>query len=265
MTSTPTRIVVTGKGGVGKTTVTATIARLLARAGQNVLAVDGDAQCNLALTLGVPPEEARSLLPVALDTGYADQVVGLSGGLVRLNPDVTDVVERFAVSGPDGVRVLVMGGLVAAGGGCLCPEHSVLASTVAQVSKEDADVVLLDTQAGVEHFGRALARGFDAALVLSDPSTNAGDVARQTAGLARELGLPRVSLVVNRTRAHNRPRWLTRSVEAEFDDVHALPYDDVVLETEPSVEALLHMRSGFTPAVELLMLSLLAAPVTLSP
>ena len=234
------RIVVTGKGGVGKTTLTATLARLMARTGRTVLAVDGDAQCNLARTLGLPPRRAASIVPLAANIEYAEATVGPSGGLVRLNPDVGDVVGRFAVSAPDGVRLLVMGGLTVAGSGCLCPESSLLAATVSQVGADTADVVLLDTQAGVEHFGRALARGFDIALVVTDPTTNAYDVALQTAGLARQLGLSRVDLAVNRARGAPRP-WPTTA----FDAVHSLPYDDRVLDTEPSVDMLLASDSPF--------------------
>ncbi len=252
----PLRVVVTGKGGVGKTTVTAALARLLARAGHNVLAVDGDAQCNLARTLGLPAAEAAAIVPLARNTDYTAERAG-GGGLVRLNPDVGDVTARFAVAAPDGVRLLVMGGLTQAGGGCLCPENSVLAATVAQVGRAAADVVLLDTQAGVEHFGRALARGFDTALVVADPTANAGQVAMQTARLARDLGIPRVDAVVNRWRTGRPVGWLAEP-DVPLDAVHSLPWDDLVLDTEPAVDALLDGGSPFAVAVQQLSESLTA-------
>lgn len=255
MSDRPVRIVVAGKGGVGKTTLTATLARLMARAGRSVLAVDGDAQCNLARTLGLPSSRAASIVPLAANIDYAAATVGVSGGLVRLNPDVGDVVDRFAVTAPDGVRLLVMGGLTLAGSGCLCPESSLLAATIGQVGAETADVVLLDTQAGVEHFGRALARGFDIALVVTDPTSNAYDVAVHTAGLARQLGLARVDLAVNRDRGATLP-WPATA----FDGVHSLPYDDRVLDTEPSVDMLLAGDSSFGRAAALLAATLGPAP-----
>lgn len=245
----PARIVVTGKGGVGKTTLTAALARLLARAGHTVVAVDGDVQCNLGRTLGLPPWQVASITPLSGNRAYTDETVGAAGGLVRLNPDVSDVVDRFAVGAPDGVRLLVMGGLTQVGGGCLCPESSLLAATVAQLGRGVADVVVLDTPAGVEHFGRALARGFDVALVVTDPTTNAGDVAQQTGRLARRLGLPRVDLVVNRARGNARPAWLSNVSAAAFDVVHAIPFDAAVLDTEPSVDAVLSGGSAFAAAV----------------
>ena len=78
---------------------------------------------------------------------------------MRLNPDVDDVVDRFGQRAPDGVRFLAMGTLSGAGGGCLCPENTLLARTIRAIGLRDGEAIVMDTQAGVEHFGRALARG----------------------------------------------------------------------------------------------------------
>ena len=238
-----TRLVVAGKGGVGKSTVTAVAARLLARGGLRVVAVDADEQMNLGPALGVDPGD---VVPLARDTAYVAEKTGAvpgAGGLLRIDPDVGDALERLAAVGPDGVRLLVMGGVRAAGGGCLCPEHTVLAAVVASMGGGVADVVLMDTHAGVEHFGRALARGFDQALVVTDPSYNAVEVAVTTARLAAALGIGSVHLVVNRVR---RPDDLVRvgghladRGGVPFSGLHPLPYDEAALDAEPAVDALL--------------------------
>jgi CO dehydrogenase maturation factor len=243
------RIVVTGKGGVGKTTICAALARLLAREGRRTLAVDADAQLNLAAALGMPRAEAESLVPLSHHHDYIEERTGARPGdgfgpLMRLNPDVDDVVDRFGQRAPDGVRFLAMGTLSGAGGGCLCPENTLLAQTVRSIGLRDGETIVLDTQAGVEHFGRAIARGFGHAVVVTDPTYSGIGVALSAARLARDLGIPAVHLAVNRVRTPDDQRRVRAEVDARangvaFDSWTWLPYDESVLAAEPSVESLL--------------------------
>lgn len=263
----PLRVVVAGKGGVGKTTITALLGRQLARSGRRVLLVDGDEQMNLARTVGLPARDADAIVPLSRQDDYVEETVGARpgepGGMLRLNPDTSDAVARFGVDAPDGMRLMVMGGLRTAGGGCLCPEHTLLRAAVAGVGHHDADVVLMDTHAGVEHFGRSLAHGFDHALVVTDPSSNGVAVAVRTARLAHDLGIPHVELVVNRARSTAEMDRVSRLVDSEggfpFEAMALLPWDDAVLDADPSVEALLAAPSPFADATSGLV-GILGAP-----
>lgn len=244
------RVVVTGKGGVGKTTLTALLARILARR-RRVLALDADPQMNLPYALGLAPALARSLVPISQNPDYVEEKTGARPGIgyglmFSLNPEVEDAVERFGVVGPDGVRLMVMGTVVQPAAGCLCPENALLASLVKSLSVREGEVILMDTQAGVEHFGRALAEGFRHAVVVTDPSFNGAMVALQAARLAAGLGIPAVHLVVNRVRGRSDHEKVRRILDAEggfpFRTEHALSFDGRLLEVEPGVGPLLGTR-----------------------
>ena len=260
------RLVVVGKGGVGKSTVTALLARLSSRRGLGVVAVDADEQQNLAATLGIGLEDAAAIVAVAADADYVEEKTGArpgegAGTMLRLNPDTADIVDRRAVDGPDGVRLLVMGGVREAGGGCLCPETALIQATVAGMHLHPEDVVLMDTHAGVEHFGRSLARGFDAAVVVVDPTFNAVQVGRESAVLADGLGIGTVHLVVNRARSHadvdRALAHMDRLGGFPFASVTVLPFDELALECEPAVDRLLE-GSALAGAVAALSEELLA-------
>jgi len=250
------RVVVTGKGGVGKSTLTALLATLLAQEGRAVLAVDADPQMNLPHTLGLPPERAAAIVPLSRNADYVEEKTGARPGegwgvFFRLNPDVRDVVDRFAVSGPDRVRILVMGSVVRPAAGCLCPENSLLEAVVGNLALRDGEAIVMDTQAGVEHFGRAIARGFHHAVVVTDPTFNGIQVALQTIRLAHDLGIPAVHLVLNRVRgATEEERAAKRLADGgglDLTSLTVLPYDERALEAEPSVLPLL--EGGPTPLV----------------
>lgn len=251
------RIVITGKGGVGKTTITALLAHLFAQQGFRVLAIDGDPQQNLAVTLGVPPPIAERIVPVSKSAEYLREKTGAGpglspGGLLTLNPDVSDVVDRFSVPVADNLRLLVMGGVKAAGSGCLCAEYTLLSAIIRHLPLLNDDVILLDTSAGLEHFGRAVAEDFTCAVVVADPSYNALSVARESAALARQLGIGHIILVVNRV-GTPQDRDKTRVHAGHFDEfcrVMLLTFDSGVIAAEPEVCPLLITDSDFMRAIK---------------
>jgi len=246
-----TRVVVVGKGGVGKSTLSAVLARQLARGGWRVVAVDADEQRNLAASLGMSLADSLSIVPVADDAEYVYEKTGARPG-----------EGAGGLQAPDGVRLVVMGGVREAGRGCLCPETALISSAVAGMHLHEEDVVVMDTHAGVEHFGRALARGFDTVVAVVEPTFNSVRVGVESAVLARELGIGTVHLVINRVRTESdlgRVLGYVDQLDApQFNSVTQVPYDEMVLTNEPSVDALLE-GSAMADAVGLLSTHVLAS------
>lgn len=266
------RVVITGKGGVGKTTLTSCLATVLAANGINVLAVDEDPQMNLPHALGLNVEAASRIVPLNLHADYIEEKTGIRpgrsgwGAMFKLNPDVEDVVERFGLKIRDNLNLLVMGTVKQAGGGCLCAENVLLDATIRHLALRRNDAILLDTQAGMEHFGRALAKGFGQCLVVADNTFNALTVACHSAALARQTGIPLVYLVVNRI-APGGSAKLERfqqengcRLDETFDAIVELPAEPALEALDPDVTRIMENRESEYAAAVTALASLLNAP-----
>lgn len=256
------RILVAGKGGVGKTTLSAALCLLGAAQGYRTLALDQDAQQNLAYSLGYPEDKASQLRPITQELDYIEQKVGARpgsgwGGLLNLNPDVSDVTERFGIHLGPNLDLLVMGGVVQASTGCLCPENSLLGALVRFLDSQDEDLMVMDAQAGMEPFGRSVAEGFGTTLVVAEPTFNSLQVAGRIASLSREMGMKRVDLVLNKVR-HDADvdKALAILGNTVFDHIFTLPQDESVMIDEPDVSRLLDKEGAYMEAVRSLAATL---------
>jgi CO dehydrogenase maturation factor len=205
------KLAITGKGGTGKTTLTALLAQAYADAGRQVLAVDADPSPCLAGALGFPAALRAQLRPIAEMDDLIEERTGAKpgtvGGFFTLNPRVDDLPERFSVV-HRGVRLLEMGAVDVGGSGCICPESALLKTLFTHLLFRKEDVLLLDMYAGVEHLGRATVDFVDAMLVVAEPTRRSLGTAAQIKKLANDLGLRRLFLVGNKVRDDEEIRFL---------------------------------------------------------
>ncbi len=198
------KIAISGKGGVGKTTLAALIAHIYAGKGRDVIAVDADPAGGLAGALGFPSELLEKLMPIAemeeLIYERTGAKPGSYGGFFSLNPRVDDIPDRFSIS-YGGVRLLRLGTIEAGGSGCICPESALLKALVTHLLLYRNEVMIMDMEAGVEHLGRATAQAVDAMLVVVEPGQRSLQVAERIRDLAHDLGLRRLYAVGNRIRS----------------------------------------------------------------
>lgn len=205
------KLAITGKGGVGKTTLAALLAQVYADQGRNVLAADADPSPCLAGALGFPNELRARLKPIA----EMDELIyertgarpGQLGGFFTINPRVDDIPERFAVSHRN-VRLLEMGSVDIGGSGCICPEGAMLKTLFTHLLFRKDDVLILDMYAGVEHLGRATVDFVDAMLVVVEPTRRSLGTAAQIKKLANDIGLNRLWLVGNKVRTAEEAAFL---------------------------------------------------------
>lgn len=210
------RLAVAGKGGSGKTSISGTMARVLARAGHDVLAIDGDPNPNLALTLGIDAERMDDL-----PTLSADHVDRKPSG-PELTLPLKELEASHSVTGPDGVRLLVMANPRHSNTGCLCSKHAAVRSVIEVAAVEAGDVCILDTEASPEHFSRGTARHADGVLVVVEPYFKSLETGRRMAVLGRDLGL-RVELVANKVRDDEE-----RAAVRTFAERHGLPLAAII-------------------------------------
>lgn len=205
------KIAITGKGGVGKTTLAALLAQYYADNGMQVLAVDADPAPCLAGALGFPEELRRKLHPISEMDELIEERTGAKpgtiGGFFTINPRVDDIPERFSVL-HRGVRLLEMGAVDTGGIGCICPESAMLKTLFTHLLFRKDEVLIMDMYAGVEHLGRATVDFVDAMLVVVEPTRRSLGTAAQIKKLANDIGLQRLWLVGNKVRNIDEEKFL---------------------------------------------------------
>ena len=188
------KLAISGKGGVGKTTISALLARTIFLKGNRVIAIDADPDANLAASLGHPDPD--KIVPLSDFKDLIEERVG-NGGVIRLNPKVDDLVDKVGID-IGGIKLMTLGTIPRGGGGCFCSPSALLKAFLIHVLTQPEEWVLIDMEAGLEHLGRGTSGSVDGLIIVVEPAPRSLETAARIRLLAKDLGIKKVWGVANK-------------------------------------------------------------------
>ena len=226
------KLAITGKGGVGKTTLSSTLARLYAAEGRTVLAAAVDPDANLGLALGLSQEEVDEIVPISKMRTLVEERTGATAAnkFFKLNPYVADIPDTFSKD-INGVKLLVKGTVDVGGSGCVCPEHVMLKSVLSNLTYRKNDVVIMDMEAGLEHLGRGTAMNMDQFIVVIEPGARSVQTYHNVKRLASDLGVKRVRVVANKVRDSRDEEFVRSAIPAD-DLLGCIHYNTEIMDAD---------------------------------
>jgi len=244
------KIAISGKGGVGKTLLSALLAKTFAGAGYSVLAIDADPDSNLAATLGIP--DAEKIMPISEMKELIEERTGAkpgrAGSFFKLNPKVDDLPEKYWVE-YNGIRFMLMGGIKRGGSGCYCPENVMLGALITHLLLARDEVVIIDTEAGIEHLGRATSKAVDKLIVVIEPGRRSIDAAYRIDELARDIGIQKIAIVGNKVHNQAEKEFMLSSLPG-FEFLGFIPYDSALTDADLANRPVLDSSQPIVDEVE---------------
>jgi len=252
------KIAISGKGGVGKTTLAACLSKYFTGKGNRVIAVDADPDANLATALGLDYKKALEIIPLINMKDLIEERTGARpggyGSYFKLNPKVSDIPAKIGID-VDGVRLLVAGTIRAGGSGCYCPENVMLKSLFRHLVINQKEVVILDMEAGIEHLGRGTCENMDMLIIVIEPGLRSIQTANTVKKMSEDLGIKNLYIVVNKVKSEEEEKLIKENLEG-FKVLGIMPYSDSVRESDLKNYSPCDSDSNFVAKIEEIALKL---------
>ncbi|MGI9861526.1 AAA family ATPase [Moorella naiadis] len=227
------KLAISGKGGVGKTTIAAGLINYFAQKGYQVYAVDADPDTSLGMVLGLPEERLGTLKPIVDMRQLIAERTGGEGAFFSLNPEVDGLLEDYTIKNGN-ILFLKMGAIKPGGSTCYCRENTVLNAMINSLLLKRQEMVVLDMGAGIEHLTRGTSRGVDVMLVVTEPTLVSIQTARVVQQLARELGIEKIKFIGNKIRQPRDKEFILSHLPAG-DVIGLIPLQTAILDQAAGV------------------------------
>jgi CO dehydrogenase maturation factor len=233
------KFAITGKGGVGKTTITALLAQAFTNKGYKLFVVDADPSPSLGNALGIPETTMNELTPISEMLDLIEERTGVRpgsgyGAMFKLNPQVDDIPNKYSVVSPTGIKLLVVGTIKAAEAGCFCPENALLKRLLKHLILSKEEILIMDMEAGIEHLGRGTVKLMDLLIIILEPGLRSIKVAEQIKKLGEDLGIKKFGAILNKIQDQTRDESMISAKLSKLDIpiIGSLPFNEKLVQAD---------------------------------